>query len=106
MLKQTALSLCIGLTDLLFTQSGCTYQKFCAPARLALTLHVCRARVQMNRTLAHLLQPSQGLLNKPRPSAARSDHFTQTNRALGLRRARARFKTPSVGKPLENNRIT
>ncbi len=57
-------------------------------------------------SLAHLLQPSQGLLNKPRPSAARSDHFTQTNRALGLRRARARFKTPSVGKPLENNRIT
>ncbi len=38
MLKQTALSLCIGLTDLLFTQSGCTYQKFRAPARLALTL--------------------------------------------------------------------
>ncbi len=76
MLKQTALSLCIGLTDLLFTQSGCTYQKFRAPARL----------VQMNRTLAHLLQPSQGLLNKPRPSASRSDHFTQTNRALGLRR--------------------
>ncbi len=35
MLKQTALSLCIGLTDLLFTQSGCTYQKFRAPARLA-----------------------------------------------------------------------
>ncbi len=49
MLKQTALSLCIGLTDLLFTQSGCTYQKFRAPARLALTLYVCRARVQMNR---------------------------------------------------------
>ncbi len=60
----------------------------------------------MNRTLAHLLQPSQGLLNKPRPSAAQSDHISQTNRALGLRRARARFKTPSVGTPLENNRIT
>ncbi len=44
-------------------QSGCTYQKFRAPAQLALTLHVCRARVQLNRTLAHLLQPSQGLLN-------------------------------------------
>ncbi len=42
MLKQTALSLCIGLTDLLFTQSGCTYQKFRAPARLALTLCVPR----------------------------------------------------------------
>ncbi len=106
MLKQTALSLCIGLTGLLFMQSGCTYQKFRAPARLALTLHVCCARVQMNRTQAHLLQPSQGLLNKPRPSASRSDHFTQTNRALGLRRGSGWFKTPSVGKPLENNRIT
>ncbi len=60
----------------------------------------------MNRTLAHLLQPSQGLLNKPRPNAAQSDHISQTNRALGLRRALARFKTPSVGTPLENNRIT
>ncbi len=70
------------------------------------SLLVCRARVQMNRTLAHLLQPSQDLLNKPRPSAAQSDHISQTNRALGLRRARARFKTPSVGTPLENNRIT
>ncbi len=82
------------------------YQKFCAPARLALTQHVCRARVQMNRTLAHLLQSSQGLLNKPRPIEARSDHISQTNRALGLRRARARFKTPSVGTPLENNHTT
>ncbi len=45
-------------------QSECTYQKFCAPAWLALTLHVCHARVQLNRTLAHLLQPSQGLLNE------------------------------------------
>ncbi len=106
MLKQTALSLCIGLTGLLFTQSGCTYQKFRAPERLALTLHVCRARVQLNRTLAHLLQPSQGLLNEPPPSGARSDNISQTNRALGLRRTRARFKTPSVGTPLENNRIT
>ncbi len=25
-------------------------------------------RVQLNHTLAHLLQPSQGLLNEPRPS--------------------------------------
>ncbi len=72
----------------------------------ALTQHVFRARVQLNRTLAHLLQPSQGLLNKPRPSAAQSDHISQTNRALGLRRARGWFKTPSVGTPLENNRIT
>ncbi len=85
MLKQTALSLCIGLTDLLFTQSGCTYQKFRAPARLVLTQHVCRPS-PTEPSLAHLLQPSQGLLNKPRPSASRSDHFTQTNRALGLRR--------------------
>ncbi len=97
MLKQTALSLCIGLTDLLFTQSGCTYQKFRAPARLALTLYVCRARVQMNRTLPHLLQPSQGLLNKPRPSASRSDHFTQTNRALGLRRGSGMVQNTQCG---------
>ncbi len=60
----------------------------------------------MNRTLAHLLQSSQGLLNKPRLSAVQSDHISQTNRALGLRCARARFKTPSVGTPLENNRTT
>ncbi len=96
----------ILLTGLLFTQSGHTYQKFRDPARLALTQHVFRARVQLNRTLAHLLQPSQGLLNKPCPSAAQSDHISQTNRALGLRHARVRFKTPSVGTPLENNRIT
>ncbi len=38
-------------------------------------------------SLAHLLQPSQGLLNKPRPSVAWSDHISQTNRALGLRHA-------------------
>ncbi len=97
MLKQTALSLCIGLTDLLFTQSGCTYQKFRAPARLVLTLYVCRARVQMNRTLAHLLQPSQGLLNKPCSSASRSDHFTQTNRALGLRRGSGMVQNTQCG---------
>ncbi len=95
MQKQMALSLCIGLTDLL--QSGCTYQKFRAPARLAFTLYVCRARVQMNRTLAHLLQPSQGLLNKPRPSASRSDHFTQTNRALGLRRGSGMVQNTQCG---------
>ncbi len=65
-------------------QSGCTYQKFRAPARLALTLHACRARVQLNRALAHLFQPSQGRLNEPQ----------------------ARFKTPSVSTPLENNRTT
>ncbi len=43
------------------------------------------ARVQLNRTLAHLLQPSQGLLNEPCPSAAQSDHISQMNMALGLR---------------------
>ncbi len=93
---------------LLFTQSGRTYQKFRDPARLALTLHVCRARVQLNRTLVHLLQPIQGLLNEPCPSAAQIDHISQTNRALGLRSAQAWFKTPNVGTPLENkshNRI-
>ncbi len=78
-------------------QSGCTYQKFRAPARLALTLYVCRARVHMNRTLAHLLQPSQGLLNKPRPSASQSDHFTQTNRALGLRRGSGMVQNTQCG---------
>ncbi len=87
-------------------QSGYTYQKFCAPARLALILHVCHARVQLNRTLAHLLQPSQGLRNEPHPSTSQSDHISQTNWAFGLRHARARFKTPSVGTQLENNRTT
>ncbi len=44
MLNQTALSLYLCLTGLLFTQSGCTYQKFRAPARLALTLaYLCAA---------------------------------------------------------------
>ncbi len=104
MLKQTALSLYICLTGLLFTQSGCTYQKFRAPARLALTLAYLCAAPESKWTA--LLHPSQGLLNKPRRSAAQSDHISQTNRALGLRRARACFKTPSVGTPLENNRIT
>ncbi len=61
------------------------------------SLHVCRARVQMNRTLAHLLQPSQGLLNKPRPSASRSDHFTQTNRAFGLRRGSGMVQNTQCG---------
>ncbi len=54
-------------------------------------------RVQMNRTLAHLLQTSQGLLNKPRPSASRSDHFTQTNRALGLRRGSGMVQNTQCG---------
>ncbi len=39
-------------------------------------------------------------------SVARSDHISQTNRALELRRARAWFKTQSVSAPLENNRTT
>ncbi len=56
-----------------------------------------RARVQMNRTLAHLLQPSQGLINKPCPSASRSDHFTQTNRALGLRRGSGMVQNTQCG---------
>ncbi len=87
-------------------QSGCMYQMLRALARLALILHLCRVRVQLNLTLTHLLQPSQGLLNESRPSEARSDHISQTNSALGFRCARARFKTPSVGTPLENNRTT
>ncbi len=108
MLKQTALSLYICLTGLFVHAIRLHVSEVpCSGAVSAHTsLLVCRARVQMNRTQAHLLQPSQGLLNKPRPSAAQSDHISQTNRALGLRRTRARFKTPSVGTPLENNRIT
>ncbi len=79
----------------LYTQSCCTYQKFRAPARLVLTLHVYRARA-----LAHLFQPSQGCLNELRPSAARSNHTSQTNRALGVKHARARLKLPSVSTTL------
>ncbi len=48
-------------------------------------------------SLAHLLQPSQGLLNKPRPSASRIDHFTQTNRALGLRRGSGMVQNTQCG---------
>uniref|UniRef100_A0A673LVZ7 Si:ch211-168d1.3 n=1 Tax=Sinocyclocheilus rhinocerous TaxID=307959 RepID=A0A673LVZ7_9TELE len=36
----------------MYTQSCCTYQKFSAP-----TLHVHRARAQLNRALAHLFRP-------------------------------------------------
>ncbi len=48
-------------------------------------------------SLVHLLQPSQGLLNKPCPSASRSDHFTQTNRALGLRRSSGMVQNTQCG---------
>ncbi len=63
MLKQTALSLYICLTGLLFTQSGCTYQKFRAPARLALTLATCVPRESPN-------EPHSGppLTTKPGPA--------------------------------------
>ncbi len=49
------------LTGLLFTQSGCTYRKFCSPAWLALThsvcvcMYVCRARVPTVQ-FAHVLK--------------------------------------------------
>ncbi len=63
MLKQTALSLYICLTGLLFMQSGCTYQKFRAPARLALTLATCVPRESPN-------EPHSGppLTTKPGPA--------------------------------------
>ncbi len=48
-------------------------------------------------SLAHLLQPSQGLLNKPRPSAAQSDHISQTNRALGLKRGSGMVQNTQCG---------
>ncbi len=78
------------------TQSCCTHQKFRAPVRLALTLPAYRARAQLNRAVAHLFQPSQGQLNEPCPSAARSDHTNQTNRALGVKHAWTRLRLPSV----------
>ncbi len=57
------------------TQSCCTYQKFRAPARLVLALHVYRARAQLNWALAHPLQLSQGRLNELHPSVARYLHL-------------------------------
>ncbi len=80
----------------MLTQSCCMYQKFRAPARLVLTLYAYRTRAQLNRALAHLFQLSQGRLNELRPSAARSDHTSQTNRALGVKHARERLRLPSV----------
>ncbi len=47
--------------------------------------------------LVHLLQPSQGLLNKPRPSVAQSDHISQTNRALGLKRGSGMVQNTQCG---------
>ena len=73
---------------------------FRAPARLALTLHANRARVQLNRALAHLFQAGQGRLIEPRPGTVRSTHTSQTNRALVVKRTRARFKLASVSTPL------
>ncbi len=80
----------------IYAQSCCTYQKICT----LLTLYAYRARAQLNRALAHLFQPSQGRLNEPHPSTARSDHTSQTNRALGVKRTRARLRLPSVRTPL------
>ncbi len=54
---------------------------------------------QLNRALAHLFQLCQGRLNEPHPSVARSDHINQTNQALGVKHARARFKMPNVSTP-------
>ncbi len=76
-------------------QSCCTYEKFRTP-----TLHAYRARARLNGALAHLFQPSQGWLNEPRLSTARSDHTSQTNRALGVKRARALLRLPGVSTPL------
>ncbi len=78
----------------IYTQSCCTYQRFRAPAWHP-SLHAYRTRA-----LAHLFQPSQGRLNEPRPSAAQSDHTSQTNQALGVKRARVRLRLPSVSTPL------
>ncbi len=101
---------CIGLLTLWFIILSCLGRCNKRPSHYillnrsivhAISLHVsevpCSGAVSAHTTyvpclsptepsLAHLLQPSQGLLNKPRPSAAQSDHISQTNRALGLRR--------------------
>lgn len=63
------------------------------------TVALNRAWAQPNRALVHLFQLGQGLLNEPRPSTARSAHTSQTNRALGVKRSRAQFKTPIVSTP-------
>ncbi len=62
----------------------------------ALALHSNRARAQLNRALAQLFQPSQGWLSVARPSAAWSDHTSQMNEALGVKRTRVRLRMPSV----------
>ncbi len=69
------------------------------PCSGAVSAHTtCVLRQSPNEpSLAHLLQPSQGLLNKPRPSASRSDHFTHTNRALGFRRGSGMVQNTQCG---------
>lgn len=57
-----------------------------APPRLALTIYSYRAWAQPNHALTHLFQPGQGRLNEPHPSVARSDHTSQTNQPLGVKR--------------------
>ncbi|XP_039509452.1 uncharacterized protein LOC120464170 [Pimephales promelas] len=61
-----------------------------------------RARVQLNRALAHLFQAGQGWLIEPRPGTVRTTQNSPTNRALVVKRALARFKLASVSTPLEN----
>uniref|UniRef100_A0A671LWF0 Coiled-coil domain-containing protein 39 n=1 Tax=Sinocyclocheilus anshuiensis TaxID=1608454 RepID=A0A671LWF0_9TELE len=45
----------------MFTKSCCTYQKFHAPAWLALKLHAYRARAQLNRALNNIFKATQKL---------------------------------------------
>ncbi len=47
--------------------------------------------------LCHLFQPSQG---RKQTKHTWSNHTSQTNRALGLKRALARFRLPSVSSPV------
>ncbi len=58
--------------------------------KLKWKLYLYSLAKNLNRTLDHLLQPNQGLLNEPRSGTVQ----------------KAQFKRPSLGTHLENNRTT
>lgn len=73
----------------IFTQSCSTYQNICTPAGLALTL-----------TDLYITEPcSCPPLPTETGTAKWNDHTSQTNQALGVKRALARLRLPNVSTP-------
>ncbi|XP_073718457.1 zinc finger BED domain-containing protein 4 [Misgurnus anguillicaudatus] len=74
--------------------------------QLAVNEGLLSQRTQVNRAPAHLCNPAVARLTNPRPGAEQSDHTCQTNQALGVKRARARFGLDSVSAPLNKEAET